>query len=69
MSSSSSKIPGIILGVIVVAILVAFYIADRSSDGMSGTDHSGGKNDDSYHHSSGEHSGYSGPLKEYLKKH
>ena len=68
MSSSSSKIPGIILGVIVVAILVAFYFMDRSSDGMSGAGHSGDDNDGSYHHSSGDHSGYSGPLKHYLKK-
>ena len=68
MSSSSSKIPGIILGVIVVAILVAFYIMDRSSTGMSSAGDGSGEHDDSYYHSSGEHSGYSGSIKEYLKK-
>lgn len=65
---SKSNLPAIILGVVVVAILVAFYIADRSSrSGSSDAMHSDNGNDDSYH-SSGPHSGYSGSLKNYLKK-
>lgn len=61
MSSSNSKLPAIILGVVVFAILVAFYIAGRSSH----TDMSG---HDDTHEPSGPHSGYSGSLIEYLNK-
>ena len=74
MSTSSSNLPAIILGVIVVAILVTFYIADRSA----GTDttsiaHSANTSDmisakEKYEAQKSvySHSGYSGSLENYL---
>lgn len=61
MSSSDSKIPAIILGVVVFAMLVAFYLAGRSS-------HTDTNGHGDMHEPSGPHSGYSGSLKEYLNK-
>ena len=61
MSSSDSKLPAIILGVVVFAILVAFYFAGRSS-------HTDMNEHSDMHEPSGPHSGYSGSLKEYLNK-
>ena len=67
MTSSSSKVPAIVLGAIIIAVLVAFYIADRSSPGMSSAERGASERED-MHKPSGPHSGYSGSLKEYLKK-
>ena len=74
MSTSSSNLPAIILAVIVVAILVAFYIADRSSGtGTSSIAHSANTSDmisakEKYETQKSvySHSGYSGSLEEYL---
>ena len=60
---SKSNLPAIILAVVILAILVAFYIADRSS----GTNMAESKHEaKSTHHSSGPHSGFSGSLEDYL---
>ena len=69
MSNSTSNLPAIILGVVVVAILVAFTIADRTSgtDSASAKHSASGQGDK--HESSGPHSGFSGSLKDYLDKH
>ncbi len=66
MSNSTSNLPAIILAVVILAMLVAFYIADRSSrTDMAGSAHSTSAQGDT-RESSGPHSGYSGSLKEYL---
>ena len=67
MSASNSNLPAIILAVAVLAMLVAFYIADRSS-GPSMAKSASDKKESNYH-SSGPHSGYSGSLEDYLDNH
>lgn len=74
MSTSSSNLPAIILAVIVVAILVAFYIADRSfSTDTTSIAHSANTSDmisakEKYETQKSvySHSGYSGSLEDYI---
>lgn len=75
MSTSTSNLPAIILAVVIVALLVVFYIADRgSSSDISNVSHSANtdkmiasKQKYEAHKSAFDHSGYSGSLKGYLK--
>ena len=75
MSTSTSNLPAIILAVVVIALLVVFYIADRgSSSSVSGITHQAdvnkmvsSKQKYEAHRSAFDHAGYSGSLKDYLK--
>lgn len=75
MSTSTSNLPAIILAVVVLALLVVFYIADRSSSSSvsSITHHAdvdkmvSSKQKYEAHRSAFDHAGYSGSLKDYLK--
>lgn len=75
MSTSTSNLPAIILAVVVIALLVVFYIADRSSSpSVAGITHQAdvnkmvsSKQKYEAHRSAFDHTGYSGSLKDYLK--
>ena len=76
MSTSSSNLPAIILAVIIVALLVVFYLADRNSspDVMGITHHAdvdkmvSSKQQYETNKSVFDHTGYSGSLRGYLKQ-
>ena len=75
MSTSTSNLPAIILAVVVVALLVVFYMADRSSSPSVTSVHHTADTDKMIaskkkyeaHKSAFAHSGFSGSLKDYLK--
>lgn len=75
MSNSTSTLPATILAVVVLAILVVFYIADRNSSSSVAeiTHHAdvnkmvSSKQKYETHRSVFDHTGYSGSLKDYLQ--
>ena len=77
MSSSTSKLPTIIVALVLAIILIGFYIADRTSDAVtdvSSITHSAGTDKKisakaKYDRSKSvfEHSGFSGSMEDYLK--
>ena len=78
MSSSTSKLPTIIVALVLAIILIGFYIADRTSDAItdvSSITHSAGTDKKisakaKYDRSKSvfEHSGFSGSMEDYLKQ-
>ena len=70
---SNSKLPGIIVFVVVVASLVAFYLNDRGQlnfGGEDAMDHSTMDHSTMEHagHSAESHDGFSGSFDDYNKK-